>query len=227
MFYWVFIFLLLQTSCHSLQSLKKNPSAEELFQHAQQLKERGYYKDALSYLKQFKSRFLYSQKIKLVDLAMADIYFEQKEWTQAVRAYSQFFELYPNHSESDRALFRTGLCYFYQLPSTADRDLSLSKKTLFHINRHLKTFPKSPYKKQSEEYKQKTLTLLAQKEWMTARFHLKQNTPLSAQPYLAKLKKDYLFLLPKTEKEELETSLPTLKTLKKIEKELKQNKEKP
>ena len=188
---------LLTTACGSLPTLKKNPTAKELFQHAVKLKERSYYKDALAYFRRLKNRYLYSRFTKSAELAVADIYFAQEEWVKAVKAYAGFAELYPRHPEIDRVVFRLALSYFHQLPTTEDRDLQLSKKALFYLNSHLTQFPKSPYKNQTREHKQKVLKLLAKKEWMIARFHLHQGKPLSALPYLKKLIKDYAFLLTK------------------------------
>lgn len=192
-------FLFYTSSCSSLHSLKDKPSAEELFQHAENLKEKSYYKEALAHFKRLKSRFLYSRFSKLADLAIADIHFAKEEWEKASRAYDNFYSLNPRHKKSDYALFRLSLSYFHQLPLTEDRDLSLSKKTLFYIKKQLKLFPKSPYRAVALEHQKKVLTLLAKKQWMIARFHLKQNRLHSAKPYMLKLLKDYSFLLPKEE----------------------------
>ena len=224
-------FLFFSTACSSLHSIKKNPTAEELFQHASKLKEKSYYKEALSYFKKLKGQFLYSRLVKEADLAIANIRFAQEEWKKATKAYSNFSELYPQHPKADFVLFRLVLSYFHQLPATEDRDLNLSKKTLFHINQHLALFPNSPYRSQTQDYKQKVLTLLAKKQWMIASFHLRNDKPHSALPYLLKLMKDYSSLLPKekedhqgkaTEKQATEkqapsrSSLPSLKKLKKL-----------
>ena len=198
----LFILCVFLTACHSLSSSKNPQGAQQaqkaLFQKALSLKERGYYKEALSQFRKFKSRFLYSRELsKKADLAIADIYFAKAEWEKAHRAFESFFELNPRHKKSDYALFYAALSYFKRLPTTEDRDLSLTDKTLFHIHRHLKLFPKSPFKSQLLELKQKVLHLLAQKEWMIARFHLRQEKPHSARPYLLSLLKNYSFLLPK------------------------------
>ncbi len=229
----LFIFLCINTACSSLHSLKKNPTAEELFQHASRLKEKSYYKEALTYFNKFKNRFLYSRLTKEADLAIADIYFAQEEWVKAGRAYESFFELHPQDPKSDHALFRLSLSYFNQLPDTEDRDLSLSNQALFHLNRHLKLFPNSPFNNQTRKHKQKILNLLARKQWMIARFHLRQGKPHSALPYAQSLMKDFSFLLPKKKEEEetlekskktkkISTDLPSVKNLQKLIRELKQ-----
>ena len=225
---YFFIFLFLNIGCSSLQSIGDNSSAEELFQHASKLKEKSYYKESLTYFRKLKSRFLYSRLAKEADLAIADIYFAQEEWKKATKAYWNFSELYPQHPKADFVLFRLALSYFHQLPTTEDRDLSLSQKTIFYLNRHLKLFPKSPYHNETQKYKKAVLNLLAQKQWMIAKFHLKQGKPNSALPYVLKLMKDYSFLLPsekikQTEKEK-SSELPSLKKLKELSKELKTQK---
>ena len=222
-----FFLLFFNTGCRSLHSIGKNSSAEQLFQHASKLKEKSYYQESLTYFKKLKSRFLYSRLTKEADLSIADIYFAQEEWKRAAKAYWNFSELYPQHPKLDHALFHLALSYFHQLPTTEDRDLSLSKKTLFSLNRHLKLFPKSPYRSQTQKYKKQVLNLLAQQQWMIARFHLKQGKPHSALPYVLKLMKDFSFLLPKekgkqaTVKAPPDSNLPSLKKVEKLIKELK------
>ena len=137
--------------------------------------------------------------VKEADLAIADIYFAQKEWPKAVQAYSQFFELYPQHPHSDKALLNLALAYFHQLPKTEDRDLSLSSKAIAYFNQHLSSFPKSLYRASAKQYRRKTLNLLARKQWMLVKFHTKQGRFKSALPYARNLKEKYSFLLPKTQ----------------------------
>ena len=218
------LFFFFTIGCQSMHSIGDNPSAEELFQHASNLKEKSYYQESLTYFRKLKSRFLYSRLAKEADLAMADIYFAKEEWKKATKAYWNFSELYPQHPQADFVLFRLALSYFHQLPTTKDRDLSLSQKTIFYLDRHLTLFPKSPYRSETQKYKEAVLNLLAQKQWMIARFHLKQGKPHSALPYVLKLMKDYSFLLPSKDTEKLSgkhSDLPSLKKLKELTKELK------
>ena len=138
--------------------------------------------------------------------------------------------MHPLHPQADRVLFHLSLSYFHRLPRTEDRDLSLAPKTLFYFNRHLKRFPHSPFQKQSREYKQKVLNLLARQQWMIVRFHLHQGKKRSALPYAQSLIKNYAFLLPKEEnisrkkkagngKKKTE-GLPSLQKLKKLLREI-------
>lgn len=215
------LFFFFTIGCQSLHSIGDNPSAEELFQHASKLKEKSYYQESLNYFRKLKSRFLYSRLAKEADLEIADIYFSQEEWKKSTKAYWKFSELYPQHPKADLVLFRLALSYFHQLPTTEDRDLSLSQKTIFYFNRHLTLFPKSPYRSETKKYKKEVLNLLAQKEWMIARFHLHQGKPHSALPYVLKLMNDYSFLLPSKDTTEKHSDLPSLKKLKELAKELK------
>ena len=231
----LFGLLVLNSACSSLMGLKKNPTAEELFQHARRLQERSYYKEALNHFQQLKSRFLYSRLIREADLAIADIYFAQEEWAKAVQAYGNFSELYPRHPQNDKAVFRLSLSYFHQLPSTEDRDLSLATKALTYLNQYLKSFPNSPYRQSAKEYKREILTLLARQQWMVARFHIRQGRTSSALPYIKNLKQKYSALLIKEpvvitpEEEDVEedgywrstSQLPSLKTLNKVFKKAK------
>lgn len=187
--------LLLTSSCQTAPPLSKNPTDKELFKYASYLKKNRSYLEALEHFKQLRGRFLYSPMAKEADLAIADIYFAQKEWIKAVQAYKFFSERHPKHPQNDRVSFHLALSYFHQLPSTSDRDLSLSTETIKYLDLHLKHFPSSPYKKEALEYKNKVLLLLAKKEWTTAQFHIRQNREKSALPYVKNLLKKYSHLL--------------------------------
>ncbi len=195
MIIFLFTILVLSSGCQTAPPLSKKPTDKELFKYANYLKKQSSYLEALEHFKQLRGRFLYSPLAKEADLAIADIYFQQKDWIQAVQAYKFFYERHPKHPQNDRVSFYLALSYFHQLPSTPDRDLSLSTETIKYFDQHLKHFPASTYKKEATDHKNKVLLLLAQKEWMIAKFHIRQNREKSALPYVKKLLKKYSNLL--------------------------------
>ena len=187
--------LLFSSGCQTAPPLSKKPTDKELFNYANYLQKQSSYLEALEYFNKLRGRHLYSPLVKEADLAIADIYFAQKEWIKAVQAYKFFSERYPKHSKRDKVSFYLALSYFNQLPSTPDRDLTLSTETIKHFDLHLKHFPKSAFKKQALDYKNKVLLLLAKKEWLIARFYIRQEREKSALPYVKKLLKKYSNLL--------------------------------
>ena len=217
MFWILLIVLFVNPGCVSVSNPDEQGSTPEqiLFQKAKRLKDKSYYKEALSEFKEFKTRYLYSPLVSEADLAIADIYFFQDEWAQAARNYKSFSELYPQHSQIDRAMFQMALSYYHQLPTTPDRDLSLASKVIQHFDQHLRLFPKSSYRKESLQYKNKILYLQAQKQWISAQFHIHRGRPSSALPYLNTLLKTY----PKSSPEQ--DILPSKEDLIELIKEIK------
>ena len=54
---------------------------------------------------------------------MADIHFEQKNYLIASEHYAKFQKIYPT-IKSQKVHYQLGRAYFYQLPSSSDKDLS-------------------------------------------------------------------------------------------------------
>ena len=208
---YLFFLFFVTINCQSNTANKEKDSAEYLFKSAIKLKNSRAYLEALEKLRDFKSRHLYSPLTADADLAIADIYFAQKNWKKAVSAYTLFLERHPKHKEKDRASYTLALSYFHQIPSTADRDLSLSGKTLTHFNRYLKQNPKGCCRSQAVEHKEKIFYLLAKKEWMTAHFYLKQGKTKSALYYLNNLLNKHTNQIKKKTE-----GLPDLPELKKL-----------
>ncbi len=171
-------------------SKSKNP-AKTLFEKAQSLKKRGYYNEALMTLRKLKSRYLYSPYFKSSSLMIADIYFLQSQWEKATTHYILFSKRHRRHAEIDRVFYQIGRSVFYQLPTTADRDLTLAQKALDYFEKHARLFPKSSYKKKAQSYQKKIKHLLAKQQWMIAQFHIANKKPHSALPYLKTLSQKF------------------------------------
>ena len=81
----------------------------------------------------------------------ADIYFDQRKFSQAVQSYEKYLNLYP-YKQRDYALYQIGLSYKNQLPNRSEHDLSLSASAIKAFNALLKS--KSPYKQKALTAKQ-------------------------------------------------------------------------
>lgn len=198
---WLFLVLL------SCQSLPKGGEEGEtaLFEKALSLKKKSYYTEALTEFKKFKTRYLYSSRVRQAEYAIADIYFRQEEWKKAAQAYKVFLDKHPKAPETDAVLFHLALSYFHQLPRRADRDLSLSPQALKTLRSHLSQFPESSFHQRALDLKNQLLNLQAQKLWLTVQFHLRQKAPRRALPYLKHLIQTYPVFQGK---KSFKTSLP-------------------
>ena len=189
MFHLICLILFL-TACQTLP--RGGVQGEKaLFEKATSLKKKSYYTEALTEFKKFKTRYLYSSRVREAERAIADIYFLQQEWEKAAQAYRVFVDKHPQAPGTDAVLFHLALSYFHQLPRRADRDLSLLPRALKTLRSHLTRFPESSFHQQALQLTNRLLDLKAKKLWLTVQFHLKQKTPLRALPYLKHLIQTY------------------------------------
>ena len=195
------VFLFLSVSCVGIKKPAKGASAGEVFEYAQQLQKKSYYIEALTYFKKVVAEHMYSKYAKEADLAIADIFFSQKEWRKAISAYTNFHERYPKHPKTEHVFYRLALSHYNQLPSVPDRDLKFSDKALLYFTKHETQFPDSPFSEEVKTKKTEVIELLIKKQWMAVKFHLLKKRPLSALPYLNNILTQYKDHLPRSGKE--------------------------
>lgn len=165
----LFSFLL---GCSSLD--KKGDTPEAAFQIAEEFEKDDRFEEAIRRYKEVKNKFPYSSFAAKAELKIADIHFKNEEFSEAQIAYQSFRDLHPKHPQSDYVAYRIGLSYYNQLPDTIDRDLTLATDTIAAFNDLLKKYPQSEFVKDGNSYKEKTLTMLAEKELYVADFYYRQ-----------------------------------------------------
>ena len=214
----IFIFCL--PACQSLK--KTSDTAPALFQKAEKKAKRGYSIEALDTILELKHQFPYSPESALADKLKADIFFEQREWSQAEQAYQNFMNLHPHHKEVPNAHLQQVLSWYHQIPKLPHRDLSLAEPFLKSARDFIKKYPKKAdsVKKLKKEVVQK----LMQKEMLIARFYFKQKKYQASLERLKSLiqkqpSKEALLLAIKIVKKQKNKKLEEqyLKKLKKME----------
>jgi outer membrane protein assembly factor BamD len=185
----LFISGLILASCSSGPESKEN-DPEHQFKIASDYDKDERYEEAIRRYQEIKNKFPYSKYALLSELAVADAYFKQESYPEAQVAYSNFKEMHPKHARIDYVIYQIGLSYYNQLPTTADRDLSLANQALSNFDDLLNHYPNSENNKDAQEKKLKTQKLLAEKEIYIADFYFKKSQWLSAMTrYEAELKK--------------------------------------
>jgi outer membrane protein assembly factor BamD len=71
---------------------------------------------AQRYFSYIKSKFPYSQYTVLAELRIGDCQFARGRFIEAIDTYQNFQRLHPTHEKVSYALYRTGLCYYQQIP---------------------------------------------------------------------------------------------------------------
>ncbi len=172
----------LLTACSSTSTkppLSKNQAktsspAYELFKEAQNLIERKLYEPALAALKDFRNTYPLHPLMVQVDLAVADIYYAQKNYTEAQYAYSFFKSLYPQNKKIDYVSYREAMSYFHQVPKVVERDLSLAVDSILVFRQLIQKHPNSEYSTSSKKYIEELLSRMAEKDFKVMRFYFKR-----------------------------------------------------
>lgn len=146
---------------------------------------------ALDKLKTVKNKFPYSNYSKLALLKIADVSFLDEDFIAAAASYETFRDLHPKHEKADYVLFRIGESYFFQLPSTIDRDLTPASKAIDSYRELQTLYPKSEFIPESQKHQKESFELLSQKEKYIGDFYFKRDMFDSASKRFEKIATKY------------------------------------
>ncbi len=113
----------------------------------------------------------YSDYAVLAELKIADAYFEDHKFDEALSYYRDFADLHPQHEKVPYTILRSALCRERQMQA-ANRDQTATRDALLHLDRLLAKYPHSPEAREGE-------TL-----WRDLRTHLADNVTQIAEYYL-------------------------------------------
>lgn len=153
---------------------KKSDTPDGAFSIAEEFDKDERYEEAIRRYTEVKNKFPYSNFATKAELAIADVYFKQESYPEAQVSYQAFRELHPKHPQIDYVMFRIGLSYYNQLPSSLDRDLTVAQEVIQSFDDLMKRFPSSQYVNEAAEKKLETLKMLAGKEEYIAAFYFKR-----------------------------------------------------
>ncbi len=127
---------------------RKNPLVEkslpELKKGLEQALNSKDFATALKYLDAMRMVCTDHEQIREILLQMADLYYQQEEWTKAERAYNEFILLYPGAARCDYAHYKAVECGF-KLTSEPDRDQSKTQEVLSLANQFITDHGKSEF----------------------------------------------------------------------------------
>ncbi len=154
--------------------LKDSNSAEGAFKSAEQFEKDERYEEALTKYKEVQNKHPYSRFAVEAKIRVANIHFEKESFVEAQTAYQLVKDLHPKHEKIDFVTYRLGLSYFNQLPSTIDRDLTLSQKAILYFDEVIRSYPKSSHVQDSQTKRTEALRMMAEKEKYIAAFYYKR-----------------------------------------------------
>ena len=130
------------------------------------------FEDAIETFEKVRDRYPYSEQAMLAQIKLADAYFYDKKYDEALQAYKEFEKLHPTNKAMPYCIYREALC-FYMQRSTIDRDQTFTTKAMDEFSRLKKKYPQCEYLPKVEELSAKCRQDLAEHEYYVAQFYFK------------------------------------------------------
>ncbi len=175
------------------------PSAEVLYRQGLEILEDGKmfgilpttdYEEAIETFQAIVDNYPYSDYAVLAELKIADAYYADGKWEEALSYYRDFGELHPTHERVPYSVFRSALCRRNQALA-ANRDQTATKKSLEHLDQLLTRYPYSPEAQEAEPIWREMRTRLAEHEMGVGDFYMGHDEYQSAADRFRKVLNDY------------------------------------
>ncbi|MDX1764399.1 MAG: outer membrane protein assembly factor BamD, partial [bacterium] len=139
------VILFLGYGC-SLKNKKAEPvpTARDLYTEGTKLVGKKKYEEAREFFNKAKGMGTDPEVELLAQIAVADSYFEEKEYAAARGLYEELYKLHAGGKVADYLLYRVAECSFWQI-DTIDRDTTSAKAGLKVFNQLIAEYPESEY----------------------------------------------------------------------------------
>jgi len=142
--------------------------------------------EAVKYFTYVKSKFPFSRYATLAELRIADSYFAQDKWLEAIDAYKLFLKFHPTHPEVVDGYVSYKICQGYVeqipgdwflVPPSHEKDQAATRDALRELVAFTRAFPTSKYLDKARELHRKMTRKLVDHELYVARFYLDRDKP--------------------------------------------------
>jgi outer membrane protein assembly factor BamD len=129
------------------------------------------YNAAIESFQAIVDNYPYSDYAEMAELKIADAYFDDKRYEEALSYYRDFAELHPEHEEVPYTIFRSALCHERRVRDP-NRDQTPTVDALIYLDRLLTQYPHSEYSQRAEILWRQLRTRLAQQISSIADYYL-------------------------------------------------------
>jgi outer membrane protein assembly factor BamD len=128
------------------------------------------YSRAIEIFQSIIDNYPYSEYAVKAELKIADAYFEDGKYDEALSYYRDFGDLHPQHPMVPYTIYQSGMCYYKRIENV-ERDPSATRNALGFFDRLLVQFPHSSYAQDAEPLWRKLQILLAEHQERIADFY--------------------------------------------------------
>lgn len=146
---------------------------------------------AISCLESYKSRHYGEPRAAEAELAMAEAYFQKKDYLLAAETYNLFIKSHSYHEKVPYAYYRAGVSYLEESPKSIDRDQSHVDDAVEALETVVKYYGDSPYAHEAKVYYDLARHKKAQFNYYVGRYYYKSKEYLAAIPRFQTIISDY------------------------------------
>ena len=126
---------------------------------------------AIETFQQIIDNYPYSEYAVSAEIKIADAYYAQGKYDEALSYYRDFSELHPQHESVPYALKHAALCH-YQQSKSPDRDQTATTESIKYLDQLITRHPHSAEAREGEEMWKELRTKLAQHDMQIADFYM-------------------------------------------------------
>lgn len=128
------------------------------------------YPKAIGIFQSIIDNYPYSEYAVEAELRIADAYFADHQFEEALSYYRDFADLHPEHAEVPYTIYRSALCHEAQMQGIA-RDQTATRSALVFLDTLLVRYPHSEYAQEAEPLWRKLQVHLAESDEAVADFY--------------------------------------------------------
>lgn len=167
----------------------KGRTADQLYKEGSAQLEQRNYRAAIEAFYKLKYDYPSDTAAMLADLKIADAYYANKEYSQAIESYSDFRKMHPASPYIPYVVYMLGLCHYQEILSV-DRDQTNTEKALSEFQYLLTHFPNTPYAYDANEKAKDCMKRLSDHEVYVGNFYYRMKKyPAAIQRFEAAITK--------------------------------------
>jgi outer membrane protein assembly factor BamD len=148
----------------------KGKAADELYDEGLSQLNQQNYRQAIETFYQLKYNYPSDTATMLADLKIADAYYANEEYVEAIESYDDFRKMHPASPYIPYAVYMLGRCYYHMVLSV-DRDQTNTELALNEFLYLLTHFPKTPYAWDGYKKAQECMIRLSEHEIYVGNFY--------------------------------------------------------
>ena len=187
-----FIFILFISCSSDKAAVKKTPISDPtaLFEKVKEKIAKRDFEEARSILNDIKAWDSSREYSALAQIRIADTYYEETKYDEAVAGYRQFLDLHTYHKYSPYVQFRIAMSYFKRVTGI-DTGSSFAQQALDEFVKLRKLYPRNPYMEITDKRIKRCKNILAEYEFYVGKFYMDKGSYKSAVQRFKNILKQY------------------------------------